>query len=290
GPSGGGKSTLIKCIYGLEDLAGGEIFFNGERVLGPAYNLMPGHAGMKLVSQDYYVLDNHSVEENIKDMLAGYPDDYKEQRSVKLLKLLGLGPLKQLRAKQLSSGQKQRVAIARALAEFPGLLLLDEPFNNLDKILKDKLFDFIITEAKRKKSQVLLITHLAEEALKYADKIGIVMDGKIVQLDRKEQVYYHPKTTRIAKLMGDYNIISASDFESASAYRKKNAKTLLRPDQFRTVKEKKGCDLIVNHSTHFFNGKCLEVMGETKSGTMLVFYLPTASKILDNFYLRVISC
>ncbi|MCE3260182.1 MAG: transporter ATP-binding protein, partial [Bacteroidetes bacterium] len=142
GKSGSGKTTLIKCIYGLEDLAEGEVLINGERVLGPAYTLMPGHKGMSLVSQDFYVLDNHTVEENIWDKLIGITNESKLKRSTQLLKLLDLLNLRNTKARFLSSGQKQRVAIARALAIIPDVLLLDEPFSNLDKILTDKLFSF----------------------------------------------------------------------------------------------------------------------------------------------------
>jgi iron(III) transport system ATP-binding protein len=288
GPSGGGKTTLIKCIYGLEDLDAGEIFFNGEKVLGPSYNLMPGHTDMKLVSQDYYVLDNHSVEENIKDMLIGLNDEYKSKRSAKLLKLLELNPLKNLKAKNLSSGQKQRVAIARALAIFPKLLLLDEPFSNLDKILRDKLFDFIIKEARKKHSGVLLITHQAEEALKYSDRIGLIINGRIAQIGKKENVYYKPKNLKIAKTLGDYNILDSDEFESTSPFFKNKRKVLLRPNQFFVSKEKKGADLRASYINHFFNGKCYEVLSETRSGKEIIFYASDVQEIPENFYLRIV--
>jgi len=85
GKSGSGKTTLLKCIYGLEDLQDGNITINNELVLGPSFNLIPGHKDMRLVSQDFYVLDNHTVEENIKDKLIGYKDEYKQKRVNQLL-------------------------------------------------------------------------------------------------------------------------------------------------------------------------------------------------------------
>ena len=141
GKSGSGKTTLLKCIYGLEDLQAGQITLGNKLVLGPAYHLIPGHEDMRFVSQDFYVLDNHTVEENIKDKLAGYTDEYKQKRTNQLLRLLDLTHYKNLKAITLSSGQKQRVAIARSLAEFPKVLLLDEPFSNLDLPLRDKIFN-----------------------------------------------------------------------------------------------------------------------------------------------------
>lgn len=287
GPSGGGKTTLIKCIYGLEDLQGGEILFDGEQVLGPAYNLMPGHKSMKLVSQDYYVLDNHTVEENIKDILIGYTNEFKAQRSEKLLGLLELGALRHVRARDLSSGQKQRVAIARALVDFPKLLLLDEPFSNLDKILKDKLFDFIMKETKKNNGSALLITHHAEEALEYAGTIGVIVNGKIIQLGEKEEVYYRPKNSRIARLMGDYNTLSVKDLNASSVFRKGAKKLMLRPNQFELVKTKLQSDLEVSYINHFFNGKCVEVLAETAGGSQMIFYCSKAPKILDRFFLKI---
>ena len=96
GKSGSGKTTLLKCIYGLEDLQEGQIIIDNKLVLGPAYNLIPGHVDMRFVSQDFYVLDNHTVEENIKDKLAGYTDEYKQKRANQLLRLLDLTPYKSL--------------------------------------------------------------------------------------------------------------------------------------------------------------------------------------------------
>jgi iron(III) transport system ATP-binding protein len=134
------------------------VFLDKKKVLGPSFNLIPGHEDMKLVSQDFYVLENHSVEENIFDKLIGYKNELKQKRANKILKLLELEFLKNTKAKYLSSGQKQRVAIARALAIIPKVLLLDEPFSNLDKLLTEKLFSFVVNEVKEGNTSVILIT------------------------------------------------------------------------------------------------------------------------------------
>ena len=269
------------------DLDAGEIVFNKQRVLGPSYNLIPGYHDMKLVSQDYYVLDNHSVEENIKDLLIGFTDEYKEKRSRKILKLLELESIKHLHAKNLSSGQKQRVAIARALAVFPKLILLDEPFSNLDKILKDKLFAFIIHETQKKHSGVILITHQAEEALKFANRIAVVVNGNIAQIGDKDSVYYHPKNLKVAKLLGDYNVINYKDFEKDSEYYKSKKRSLLRPNQFK-ISDKKNADLFGILVNSFFNGKCYELLLQTKSGKDIIIYSHLQPKQSIDFYFKVI--
>ncbi len=271
GKSGSGKTTLIKCIYGLEDIVEGEVLIEKEKVLGPAYNLIPGHKKMGLVSQDFYVLDNHTVEENIKDKLIGYTNEAKQKRAGQLLKLLELTRLTNTRARNLSSGQKQRVAIARALAIIPKVLLLDEPFSNLDKLLTDKLFAFVIKEVKKNKTSVILITHLAEEALKYADRIGIIDNGKIVQLGEKWNVYYKPKNTKLAGLLGDYNIVRKEDFEKSSQAKVKS-KTILRPDKINFNTSKSSLKLPVTITHCCFNGKCYELLAETINGNSLILY------------------
>lgn len=248
----------------------GEITLDGKRVLGPAYNLIPGYEDMKLVSQEYYVLDNHTVEENIFDKLIGYPNEEKQKRAAKILKLLELGFLKNTRAKNLSSGQKQRVAIARALAIIPEVLLLDEPFSNLDKLLTEKLFSFVISEVKKNNTSVILITHSSEEALKYADTIAVMDNGKILQSGEKWNVYYNPKNSGLAGLLGDFNVLTQSDLEKKSSL-KIPSKLFLRPDKLRIADNAQG-DLKLKVLHCSFNGKCFEVLGETKNGTTVMLY------------------
>ncbi len=233
---------------------------------------------MRLVSQDYYVLDNHTVLENIQDKLIGFTNEAKEKRSDKLLKLLELTALKQMKAKHLSSGQRQRVAIARALAIIPKILLLDEPFSNLDKLLNEKLFAFVVNEAKKNNTSIILVTHLAEEALKYADRIIVMDNGKIVQNDKKWKVYYQPKNSRLAGLLGAFNSIHPSDLDVSSQLKPKG-KLFLRPDRLRLSTNKKG-DILINVINCTFNGKCFEVLGETKNNNTVMIY--SNKKLLIN--------
>ena len=274
GKSGSGKTTLLKCIYGLEDLHSGTITMDDKRVLGPAYNLIPGHEDMRFVSQDFYVLDNHTVEENIKDKLVGYTDEYKQKRSNQLLRLLDLTTYKQLKAITLSSGQKQRVAIARSLAEFPKLLLLDEPFSNLDLPLRDKIFTYIRQQLKKNKASAILVTHQPEEALRYADETAVMENGKLIQHDQTFTVYYQPKTKNIAALMGRYFILEQEDLLSSKISRLGVTKnqTYIRPNQLQIVESKSQAHLQVTVTNVFFNGYGFEYFAETKQGNDIYFY------------------
>lgn len=271
----------MKCIYGLEDLNAGEVIFGNKKVLGPSYNLIPGYEEMKLVSQDFYVLDNHTVEENIFDKLIGYTNEVKQKRANKLLKLLDLLALKNSKAKFLSSGQKQRVAIARALAIIPKVLLLDEPFSNLDTILSEKLFAFVTSEVRKNKTSVILITHLADEALKYADTLAVMDNGKILQMGKKWQIYYKPKNTKLAGLLGPFNIIKAEDFEKNS---QQKTKLFVRPDKLKITTAKTSFDLELTILNCTFNGKCFEVLGETKNGNPVLVYSPKELETERQYY------
>ena len=271
GKSGSGKTTLLKCIYGLEDLHSGDIKIGEKTVLGPAYNLIPGHEDMRFVSQDFYVLDNHTVEENIKDKLMGYTDEYKQKRTNQLLRLLDLTQFKKLKAITLSSGQKQRVAIARSLAEFPKVLLLDEPFSNLDLPLRDKIFTYIRQQIKKNHTSVILVTHQPEEALRYADETAVMDNGKLIQHDNTFSVYYQPKTKQVAALMGRYFVLEKEDLLSSKIKLSKN-QTYIRPNQLQIVETKSQAHIQVTVTNIFFNGYGYEYFAETKTGNAIYFY------------------
>lgn len=201
GKSGSGKTTLLKCIYGLEDLQSGEITFNNERVLGPAYNLIPGHIDMKLVSTGYALLEHHTVYENIADILIGYHDDYKKKKVNELLRLIEMIALRDKKVSTLSDGQRQRVALAKAICLFPKLLLLDEPFSNLDVILKEKIFTYIKKKIKQHKASCIIVTHRLDEVLSSADYLGIIKDGKLIQLDTYKKIKKAPVNDYVKSLV-----------------------------------------------------------------------------------------
>ena len=244
GKSGSGKTTLLKCVYGLEDLGKGEIILNDEKILGPAFNLIPGHSEMKLVSQDYYVLENHSVYENILDRLSGYTDEYKKKRTEEMIRRLQLTPSKNSLAKYLSSGQRQRLSIARALADFPKVLLLDEPFSNLDLGLRDEIYSYIRTEAKKNNSIIMMVSHQPEEALKFANKVMVMEQGRVLALDSPSSIYFQSLNKNVSRLLGKCFELSKADFLTTMDLKFRKDKILLRPESFSIVNKqfkKKHC-------------------------------------------------
>jgi ABC-type sugar transport system ATPase subunit len=249
------------------------VLFHEEQVLGPAYNLIPGHSDMKLVSQEYYVLENHSVRENITDMLGGYTDEYKAKRTRQVLKAVELTKFADKKAKELSSGQRQRLSIARALAEFPKLLLLDEPFSNLDFAKRDALFSFIRENLQQHQSSCIFVTHHAQEAIRYADQVLVIEEGKMKALDTPEKLYKQPETIEIARLFGKCFELEKKDFVQHKGIRFKEGVVMLRPENFKIVSNtNKNRQLAGTVQQNFFAGAFYELKVKLSGGKTIFCY------------------
>ena len=273
GKSGSGKTTLLKCIYGLEDIQKGEIKFGNEKVFGPAFNLIPGNSNMKLVSQDYYVLDNHSVYENIYDRLSGYTDDYKKKRSEEMMRRLQLTSCRNSIAKFLSSGQKQRLSIARALADFPKVLLLDEPFSNLDLGLRDEIYSYIRFEANKNNSIIILVTHQPEEALKFANKVMVIEQGRMLAFNSPAEIYFQQDNFKVARLLGKAFELAKEDFFKCGKLKFRKGKVILRPEAFLPLE--KGWNGIVLKGKivdNYFAPDKNEILVKLDSGKKISFF------------------
>ena len=156
---------------------------NEELVTGPAYNLIPGNKHMSLVSQEFYVLDNHTIQENITDKLIGQTDEAKLKRANQLLKLLELTSLRNTKARNLSSGQKQRVAIARAIVNQPDIIIADEPTGNLDPVNTYEIIK-IIQKINELGTTVLLTTHNKGVVDMVGGRVVTMEKGKIIRDDK----------------------------------------------------------------------------------------------------------
>jgi iron(III) transport system ATP-binding protein len=248
GESGCGKSTLLRCINGFHDLEKGSIHLEDQKVFGPAYNLVPGHPDIQYVSQDALLLENHTVEENILDKLNGYADTYKIKTVNHLIKILSLQGLEKQKPKFLSSGQKQRLSIARALAGDPKLYLLDEPFTNLDYPTKRAIWQTIFDKVKKKKTAVMLVTHLPDDVWEIADEVLLMDEGKIIQKGRVEEVYYYPKNKYVAQILGEFSLVPKllMPIEYKGHSISKNH-FLIRPQQFIVNEKNKGLKIIIKN-------------------------------------------
>ncbi|MFN3415300.1 MAG: ABC transporter ATP-binding protein [Caldimonas sp.] len=207
GPSGCGKTSMLRAIAGLERIAGGRIAI-GEQVLSaaqpgqPEVHLPPEQRRIGMVFQDYALFPHLSVSENVAFGIAHRPRREREARVAEMLELVGLGPVAARYPHQLSGGQQQRIALARALAPAPRLLLLDEPFSNLDIDLRERLAQEVRAILKRSGTTALLVTHDQMEAFAVADLIGVMHQGRLEQWDTAYQLYHRPATRFVADFIG----------------------------------------------------------------------------------------
>jgi len=205
GESGCGKSTLLKIIYGLYDLNVGTIFWDDYRVLGPEHHLVPGIEFFKYVAQDFDLMPYISVSENIKKFLSRFYPEEAQERTDELLEVIEMQAYANEMVKNLSGGQQQRVAIARALAKEPKLLLLDEPFNQIDNFKKNSLRRKLFSYLKEKNIACIITTHDGSDALSFADNMLVIRNHEIIANDTPQNLYNNPQTKYTASLFDDVN-------------------------------------------------------------------------------------
>ena len=203
GESGCGKSTLLKAIYGLLDIDKGSVFWDDTEVLGPKEHLVPGMDFIKHVAQDFDLMPFTSVSENIKKFLSRFYPEESEKRTQELLEVIEMTSFANTKVKNLSGGQQQRVAIARALAKEPQLLLLDEPFSQIDNFKKNSLRRKLFAYLKEKNIACIVATHDGSEALSFADKMIVIQNNQLVANNTPENLYNNPKLKYIASLFDD---------------------------------------------------------------------------------------
>jgi iron(III) transport system ATP-binding protein len=210
GQSGTGKSTLLKLIAGLIDPAEGAIYLEGKLVLGPAYNLLPGHPEIQLVNQDFALDLYHTVEENIREKILYLAKKERDDFVLELLELVELKGLVNQQALNLSGGEQQRLALARALAMEPKIILLDEPFAHSDSRLKLKLSNYLMHLKKIRKTSIILVTHDGTEVLSLADRIIYIDKGEVKRIASPFEFYYQPEHTVEAAFFGTINRVEIS--------------------------------------------------------------------------------
>lgn len=209
GESGSGKSTLLKLIYGLLEPFSGEVRYKGWLVPTRKDKLIPGHDAMKLVSQGFEDLNLYAkVWDNIASQLPNTNLDYKKSRTEEMLVRLKINHLAQQRVADLSGGERQRVAIARALINDPEVLLMDEPFNQVDAAFRDDLQQDIRQIVEELGLTVILVSHDPAEVLAMADSLIVMKAGKIVDLGSPETLYYTPQNPYTALLLAKSNILT----------------------------------------------------------------------------------
>ena len=203
GGSGSGKSTLLRAIAGFESLAKGEIIFSG-RVIASAAGSVPAHQrGIGMVFQDHALFPHLNVADNIAFGLRMLGKKQRLYRVNELLEMIGLAECSQRFPHELSGGQQQRVALALALAQWPALILLDEPFASLDTELRQRLAMDVRALLKLHNTAALLVTHDQREAFAMADRVGLLADSRLQQWATPYALYHEPANRAVAEFVGE---------------------------------------------------------------------------------------
>lgn len=233
GESGCGKSTLLKLIYGLYDLDEGEITYNEKPILGPKHNLIPGEDYIKYLAQDFDLMPYITVEENVGKFLSNIYKDKKKARVQELLEMVEMTEFAKVKAKYLSGGQQQRVALARVLALEPEIILLDEPFSQIDSFRKNSLRRNLFRYLKQKGVTCIIATHDSTDALSFSDETIVIQNGKVVAKGNSKELYENPTNKYIASLFGEVNELKLSQLIELEGDDEESL--LLYPHQLKVV-------------------------------------------------------
>ncbi len=202
GPSGCGKTTALRVIAGFEPIAEGEILLRGVTASRPGYTLAPEKRRLGMVFQDYALFPHMTVTANICFGIRELSREARNQTASRLLQTVGLSGLGNRFPHELSGGQQQRVALARALAARPDLVLMDEPFSNLDVDLRERIGIEVREILKNEGITTILVTHDQNEAFVLGDMIGVMNRGRIVQWDTPFNLYHEPQQRFVADFIG----------------------------------------------------------------------------------------
>lgn len=213
GESGSGKSTLLKSIYGLLKTDSGEIFFEDKRVKGPDEQLIPGHKQMKMVTQDFSLNIYAKVYDNIASQLSNTDLKTKAEKTLAMMEHLRILSLQHKKIIELSGGEQQRVAIAKAMVSDTQVLLLDEPFSQVDALLKNQLRADIKRIAAETGVTVILVSHDPADGLFLADQLLILRNGELLQTGKPAEIYQQPKHIYTAQILGNAVVLTRSDAE-----------------------------------------------------------------------------
>jgi ABC-type Fe3+/spermidine/putrescine transport system ATPase subunit len=241
GKSGSGKSTLLKMIAGLLEPSQGKLWLEDQPIFPAIPRLIPGHPRIRLVSQDFQLFHNLPVREQILHPIRLLSSSLQSQRLIQLLSLTGLKALQHRLPRELSGGEQQRTAIAQALAAQPSLLLLDEPFSQLDRENRQVLRHYLQDIPKKLGTSLLIVSHDLSDAYALADTLLLMRKGKLIQQGPPEQVYHFPTDAYTARFTGAVNLLPSSH-PLIQPYSPPNARSLacLRPEHLAIVPEKAG--------------------------------------------------
>lgn len=281
GATGSGKSTLLKIIAGLDDADEGAAYFEEKKIRGPKYRLIPGQPGIAYLSQHYELRNHQRMEE-----ILSYANTMSDEKANQLFEICKISHLLKRTTFQLSGGEKQRIALARLLLTAPRLLILDEPFSNLDLIHKTILKQILNDIGKELELTCIIASHDPLDLLSWADKMIIIKDGKLLQEDAPKDIYFKPTNEYAGALLGKYNLL---DQKTSAFFTKKdwNGKQLfVRPENIQ-VSDNKGNGLEAKISDIVFWGNYYELKLQFKKHTITAVTTDIQYKTGQTVYIQL---
>lgn len=281
GPSGCGKTSLLRLIAGFEQVDSGEILINGALESSASVHKAPDHRHLGMVFQEYALFPHMTVAQNITFGLKKMAADDRKRRLGEMLELVDLTSLEKRYPHELSGGQQQRVALARTLAPSPIAVLLDEPFSNLDAEMRSVMRSDVESILRSHEIGTIFVTHDRDEAFTMADRVGVMRNGKMDQIDSPEAVYQNPISLEVARLTGTCDFIPGvsgpanvvteiGTFPSVcgadSLASGIPVEVLVRPDDFRVAPDPNGKCTVKSRE---FRGDETVLTIETSSGALI---------------------
>jgi iron(III) transport system ATP-binding protein len=212
GPSGSGKSTLLRVVAGIERPSAGRVLIDGLEVAGPSCFVHPEARAVGMVFQDFALFPHLTVSQNVKFGLRGVPGPAADDIVRRMLERVGLTRYASAYPHTLSGGERQRVALARALAPSPRILLMDEPFSSLDRRLRDRVREQTMDVLRETKTTTIVVTHEPDEAMRIADRIALLREGRVEQVGAPQELYLRPATLFAARFFSDVNELPGAVF------------------------------------------------------------------------------
>jgi len=285
GATGSGKTTLLKMLAGLVQPSSGHILFRGKRVIGPEEQLIPGHPLIAYLSQHFELRNHYRVVEVIQRFSRVGP----EQVAL-ICTLCRIDHLLDRWTHELSGGERQRIALAQQLVTAPALLLLDEPYSNLDPLHKATLKEVINDLTRRLNITAILVSHDPPDVFSWAQHILVMSEGKVVQTGTPQQLYFQPANVYVAALFGRYNVFTpalATAFNSFPETQMRPIGSIIRPSQLVLVPEGLGVSALVNSNTFMGSFYELEL---TVPGQTLVVHAPVYNGAVgDTVHLKLLA-
>jgi len=282
GETGSGKSTLLKLIAGLLEPETGLIEFEGKKVLGPNEKLIPGHDSIAYLSQHFELHNNYYVHE-----LLEYATKISDKEAAEIFQVCQVSQLLKRKTDQLSGGERQRIGLAKLLVGSPKLLLLDEPFSNLDMLHKKTIRKVIQDLSEKLKITCLLVSHDPVDILSWSDHILVMHEGNIIQEGNPKDIYCNPINEYVAGLLGEYTIISNSSTIIQRAFTNSPSEFpfFLRPESFEiNTKNSNGIEGVIKKIA--FCGSYYRIEVDTEEQSLILYTNLSRLRIGSQIYIK----